>query len=86
MITLLIAVMFIMLIVLTIAINTTTKTANSIVLFFGYGLISTILYFLFSAPDVALTEAVIGSGLSAVVLFVAYLKINQQKKGVNDES
>ena len=40
----------------------------------GFGLGSTILYFIFSAPDVALTEAVIGAGISVVILLVALLK------------
>jgi len=53
--------------------------ATSVVFFMGFGLGCTVLYFLFSAPDVALTEAVIGSGVSGVVLLVALLQT--QKRG-----
>ncbi|MEA3315251.1 MAG: hydrogenase subunit MbhD domain-containing protein [Campylobacterota bacterium] len=72
-------VLFIMLIVLSLAIYKTESLEQTIVLFLGFGLISTALFFLFSAPDVALTEAVIGSGLSAVVFFITYIKTKSKK-------
>lgn len=48
--------------------------SHSVILYMGMGLGSTVLYFLFSAPDVALTEAVIGAGISGVVFLVALLQ------------
>ncbi len=48
--------------------------ASSVILFMAFGLGSTILYFVFSAPDVALTEAVIGAGISGVVFLVSLLQ------------
>ena len=45
--------------------------ADSIILFMGVGLGSVILFFLFQAPDVALTEAVIGAGISSLIFLMA---------------
>jgi len=47
------------------------KEADSIILFMGVGLGSVILFFVFSAPDVALTEAVIGAGISSLIFLMA---------------
>ena len=47
------------------------KLADSIVLFMGVGLGSVVLFFLFNAPDVALTEAVIGAGISSLIFLMA---------------
>ncbi len=47
------------------------KLADSIILFMGVGLGSTTLYFTFGAPDVALTEAVIGAGVSSLIFLMA---------------
>ena len=47
------------------------KLADSIILFMGVGLGSVILFFIFKAPDVALTEAVIGSGISSLIFLMA---------------
>lgn len=44
---------------------------DTIVLFMGVGLGSVVLYFIFRAPDVALTEAVIGAGISSLIFFMA---------------
>ncbi len=70
---------FAMLIVLAIFIVSNNDLAHSVILFMGFGLGSAVLFFLFSAPDVALTEAVIGVGTSGVVLLVTLLQIS--KKG-----
>ena len=55
------------------------KLADSIVLFMGVGLGSVILFFVFKAPDVALTEAVIGAGISSLIFLMAlkHLKVAQ---------
>ena len=45
--------------------------ADSIILFMGVGLGSVILFFIFNAPDVALTEAVIGAGISSFIFLMA---------------
>ena len=41
-------------------------------------LFASILYLLLSAPDVALTEAAIGSGLSTVIFFYVLYKIRRK--------
>ena len=48
--------------------------SNSVIYFMAFGLGSTVLYVLFSAPDVALTEAVIGAGISGIVFLVSLLQ------------
>ena len=50
-----------------------SKLADSIILFMGVGLGSVVLFFIFNAPDVALTEAVIGAGISSLI-FLMVLK------------
>ncbi len=47
------------------------RLADSIILFMGMGLGSVVLFFVFRAPDVALTEAVIGAGITSLVFLMA---------------
>ena len=70
---------FITLIVLSVLIIQNEDLPHSVILFMGFGLGSVILYFLFSAPDVALTEAVIGTGISGVVFLVTLLQIRSKE-------
>lgn len=41
-------------------------------------LLASILYLILAAPDVAMTEAAIGSGLSTIIFFYAINKIRKQ--------
>jgi len=44
---------------------------DAIILFMGVGLGAVVLFFVFQAPDVALTEAVIGAGISSLIFLIA---------------
>lgn len=44
---------------------------DAIILFMGVGLGAVVLFFVFQAPDVALTEAVIGAGISTLIFLMA---------------
>jgi multicomponent Na+:H+ antiporter subunit B len=70
---------FTVLIVLSVLIIQNEDLPHSVILFMGFGLGSVILFFLFSAPDVALTEAVIGTGISGVVFLVTLLQIRAKE-------
>lgn len=52
---------------------------DSIILFMGVGLGSVVLFFVFQAPDVALTEAVIGSGISTIIFLMALKHLKEEK-------
>ena len=47
------------------------RLPDAIILFMGVGLGSVVLFFVFQAPDVALTEAVIGAGISSLIFLIA---------------
>ncbi len=54
------------------------KLADSIILFMGIGLGSVVLFFIFRAPDVALTEAVIGAGISSLIFLMALKHLGER--------
>ena len=82
MIGLLITGTFIMLIILAVMIVSSPYLSSSVIYFMAFGLGSTVLYFVFSAPDVALTEAVIGAGVSGVVFLVSLLQTQTREDEV----
>jgi uncharacterized MnhB-related membrane protein len=58
---------------------------NIVVSIISAGLVSlfaSIIYLLLAAPDVAMTEASIGSGLSTIIFFYA---LNKVRKGAHDD-
>jgi uncharacterized MnhB-related membrane protein len=50
---------------------TQKRLADAIILLMGVGLGNVVLFFIFKAPDVALTEAVIGAGISTLIFLMA---------------
>ncbi len=67
------------LIIVSFAAITQKKSADSIILFMGMGLGSVVLFFIFKAPDVALTEAVIGAGISSLIFLMALKHLGEQR-------
>jgi len=54
------------------------RLADSVVFLMGVGLGSVVLFFLFKAPDVALTEAVIGAGVGTFIFLIALKHLGEQ--------
>lgn len=54
------------------------KLADSIILFMGVGLGSGVLFFIFKAPDVALTEVVISAGISSLIFLMALKHLGEE--------
>lgn len=60
------------------------QTKNTVVAVLAAGLVSLLAslgYLLLSAPDVAMTEAAIGSGLSTIIFFYVLNKVRRKKNG-----
>ncbi|MEA1953702.1 MAG: DUF4040 domain-containing protein [Campylobacterota bacterium] len=55
------------------------RLADSIIFLMGVGLGSVVLFFLFKAPDVALTEAVIGAGIGSFIFLIALKHLGEQR-------
>ena len=79
MIGLLIVAIFVGMIIVAFATIIEKKLADSIILFMGVGLGSVLLYTIFRAPDVALTEAVIGSGVGTLIFLMALKHLKASK-------
>lgn len=68
-------VLFIFLIVCAISVSFSKNLLNSIIIFMSYSLIMAIIWILLESPDLALTEAAVGAGITSVLFFVTLKKI-----------
>lgn len=58
----------------------------SVIVFMSYSLIMSIVWFLLESPDLAITEAAVGAGVSSLLFFVTLRKIKLLSEGgKNDE-
>ncbi len=52
------------------------KILTSIVIFMSYSLIMSIIWVLLQSPDLAITEAAVGAGVTSILFFVTLKKIH----------
>ncbi|MDO4458642.1 MAG: DUF4040 domain-containing protein [Clostridia bacterium] len=77
--------LLIFLVVCAIAASFTKSLLNSILIFMTYSLVMSIVWVLLESPDLAITEAAVGAGVTTVLFFVTLKKINSIEKNNDDE-
>ena len=73
-----------------VAVSFTRSILSSIVIFSAYSLIMSVMWVLMESPDLAITEAAVGAGVTGILFYATLKKINQidinfYKKGISDE-
>ena len=69
-------VLFLFLIVCAISVSFSKNLLNSIIIFISYSLIMSIIWILLESPDLAITEAAVGAGITSILFFVTLKKIH----------
>ena len=64
----------------------TKNLLASIILFMSYSSVMAILWFLLESPDLAITEAAVGAGVTTLLFFLALRKIHGLKGVDKDET
>lgn len=67
------------LLVCAIAVSLTKNLLSSVVIFMSFSLIVSILWLLLRSPDLAVTEAAVGAGVTSTLFFITLQNINQLK-------
>ena len=79
-------VLLVFIIVCALSVSMTKNLFTSIVIFMSQSLAMCIIWILLESPDLAITEAAVGAGITSLLLFVTLKKIHaidQQKKGAS---
>ena len=57
----------------------------ALIIFMAYSVMMAVIWALLQAPDLAITEAAVGAGISSILLFVTLKKLRDIRKKVQDE-
>lgn len=57
----------------------------SLIIFMAYSVIMSVVWALLQAPDLAITEAAVGAGISSLLLFSTLKKLRELRGGQNNE-
>ena len=73
------------LVVCAIAASLSKNLLTSIIIFMSYSVIMSIIWIILESPDLAITEAAVGAGVTSVLFFVTLKKIQAMKGDKEDE-
>lgn len=78
-------ILLLFLVVCAVSVSFIRSTLISIIVFMSYSLVMSVIWFLLESPDLAITEAAVGAGVSSILFFVSLRKIRAISEGGNDE-
>ena len=73
------------LVVCAISVSFSKKLLNSILIFMSYSLMMSIIWILLESPDLAITEAAVGAGVTSLLFFITLKKIRAMEEDVKNE-
>lgn len=64
-------------IVCAIAVSCTKNLLSSVIIFMSYSLIASVVWLLLRSPDLAVTEAAVGAGVTSTLFFITLKNVNK---------
>ena len=68
------------LVICAVSVSFSKNLLNSILIFMSYSLVMSIIWILLESPDLAITEAAVGAGVTSVLFFVTLKKIHSIRR------
>lgn len=72
-------ILLVFLIACTAAVAMTRKLLTAVIIFMSYSLVMSILWVLLQSPDLAITEAAVGAGITSILFFLALKRIKSMR-------
>ena len=73
------------LVVCAVSVSLSKNLLNSILIYMSYSLIMSIIWILLELPDLAITEAAVGAGITSVLFFLTLKKIHAMMNNEEEE-
>ena len=78
-------ILLIFLVACAIAVSFSKNLLNSIIIFMSYSLVMSIIWTLLESPDLAVTEAAVGAGVTSLLFFMTLKKIHAMREEGKEE-
>ena len=72
------------LVVCAVSVSLSKNRLNSIMIFMSYSLVVSVIWILLESPDLAITEAAVGAGVTSVLFFITLKKIHAMMNAVEE--
>ncbi len=78
-------ILMIILIVCAISVSFSKNLLNSILIYMGFSLIMSVIWIILESPDLAITEAAVGAGVTSLLFFLTLKNIRAMKGDEENE-
>lgn len=82
---LIIIILMVLLIICAVSVSFSKKLLNSILIYMSFSLILSIIWILMESPDLAITEAAVGAGVTTLLFFITLKSIHAVKGDEENE-
>ena len=72
-------------IICAISVSTTKNLLSSVIIFMSYSLIASVIWLLLRSPDLAITEAAVGAGITSTLFFITLKNVGKLKEEGEEE-
>jgi uncharacterized MnhB-related membrane protein len=78
-------ILLVILVICALAVSLTRNLLSSIIVYMAYSLVMSVIWMLLESPDLAITEAAVGAGVTTILFFITLKKIHAIKGESTDE-
>ena len=72
-------------IICAISVSLSKNLLSSVIIFMSYSLIASVIWLLLRSPDLAITEAAVGAGVTSTLFFITLKNVNKLKEADEEE-
>ncbi|MBQ4362035.1 MAG: DUF4040 domain-containing protein [Lachnospiraceae bacterium] len=72
-------ILLILLVICAISVNLTKRLLQAVVVFMAYSTIMAVVWTLLESPDLAITEAAVGAGITSILFFLTLRKLSKME-------
>ena len=74
-------ILVIFLVICALSVCITNNLLVSLIIFTAYSLVMSVIWLFIESPDLAITEAAVGAGITSILFFITLVKVNKMNEG-----
>ncbi len=79
-------ILVVFLVICALSVCITNNLLVSLIIFTAYSLVMSVIWIFIESPDLAITEAAVGAGITSILFFITLVKVDKMgEEGVKDE-
>ena len=74
-------ILVIFLVICALSVCITNNLLVSLIIFTAYSLVMSVIWLFIESPDLAITEAAVGAGITSILFFITLVKVDKMNEG-----